>query len=579
MPKNSELYRSITRRLTYLYGEQQAPAVARHIRRLLETHTQLRDTTVAAKQWSEADVMLITYGDSIQAPGEFPLQTLKRFIDANMVGAVSLVHLLPFFPWSSDDGFSVTDFRAVRNELGTWQDITALGEHFDLVFDCVLNHCSRENLWFVDYIFGEPPACHYFIEVDPKENLSMVTRPRSTPVLTKVRTHRGLTYVWATFSNDQIDLNYANPDVLLEFIDIILYYIRRGARVLRLDAVAYLWKQIGTNCIHLPQTHEVIKLFRDVLSIVEPGVRLLTETNVPHQENISYFGQGDEAHLVYQFSLPPLLLHALYSGDTHYITAWARSLEQIPLPDHCTYLNFTASHDGVGLRPMEGLLPEEEIKAFLAAMRERGGYISTKSNTDGTESPYELNISYFDAFRNPDSNPNDNQWHIAAFLLSQVVALSLKGIPAVYIHSLLATPNDHLGVERSGLTRAINRRKLDCGEIEASLAGRANDTGKVFSAYQRILHLRRQQAAFHPDGPQSVLQLPDGLFGVERLAPDSRQRILAVFNFTAQPQHLPLQGGMQAIDQADEVLGEYAVRIEGRYLVMPPYGGFWFAFS
>ena len=579
MKTNTELYQSISKRLAFLYGEAQAPSIIRHIRRLVDTHTQLRDTAIAEnhltqRDWSHSDVLLITYGDSIQAPAERPLQTLKHFIDGNLREAFSFVHLLPFYPWSSDGGFSVTDFRAVHNELGAWQDIAALGEHFKLVFDVVLNHCSRENLWFVDYIFGEEPACHYFIEVDPKENLSMVTRPRSTPVLTKVRTHRGMKHVWATFSNDQIDLNYANPTVLLEFIDIILYYIRRGARMLRLDAVAYLWKQIGSNCIHLPQTHEVIKLFRDVLALVEPGVWILTETNVPHQENISYFGQGDEAHLVYQFSLPPLLLHALYSGDTGYFSAWVRSLEQTPLPDNCTYLNFTASHDGVGLRPLEGLLPKEEIEAFLNAMRERGGYISTKSNTDGTESPYELNISYFDAFRSPHGS--DNQWHIAAFLLSQVVALSLKGIPAVYIHSLLATPNDYIGVERSGLTRAINRRKLDRSEIEASLANHESESGRVFSAYQRILQIRRQQPAFHPDGPQSVLQLTDGLFGVERVAPDGRQRILAVFNFMSQPQTLPLQGEVQAIEQADEVLGETDVVIKGGYLLLPPYAGYWF---
>jgi sucrose phosphorylase len=458
--------------------------------------------------------------------------------------------------------------------LGSWQDIAALGEHFNLVFDLVLNHCSRENLWFADYIFGEEPACHYFIEVDPKENLSMVTRPRSSPVLTKVRTHRGMKHVWATFSNDQIDLNYANPTVLLEFIDIILYYIRRGARMLRLDAVAYLWKQIGTNCIHLPQTHEVIKLIRDVLALVEPGVWLLTETNVPHQENIRYFGQGDEAHLVYQFSLPPLLLHALYSGDARYISAWVRSLEQTPLPDDCTYLNFTASHDGVGLRPLEGLLPKEAIDEFLDAMRERGAYISTKSNTDGTESPYEMNISYFDAFRNPHGS--DNQWHIASFLLSQIVALSLKGIPAVYIHSLLATPNDHLGVERSGLTRAINRRKLDRSEIDALLANHESEPGRVFTAYQRILQVRRQQSAFHPDGPQKVLELPDGLFGVERQAPDGQQRILAIFNFTPQTQTLPLQGEVKVIEHAEEMLVESKVVIKGGYLLLPPYAGYWF---
>jgi len=120
-------------------------------------------------------------------------------------------------------------------------------------------------------------------------------------------------------------------------------------RIARLDAVAFLWKELGTNCLHLPETHELVKLFRDVCEIVAPRAIILTETNVPHAENVSYFGQGDEAHMVYQFSLPPLLLHAFITGNGQYLTHWASGLE--PPPAGCTFFNFTASHDGVGVRP------------------------------------------------------------------------------------------------------------------------------------------------------------------------------------------------------------------------------------
>lgn len=577
MTNKKDKFESIKSRLNMLYDSKELPAIERQIQRIIQTHKQLRNSEVQTRPLSNKDAVLITYGDSIQAPAETPLQTLKTFIDEHLQDELSMVHILPFYPWSSDDGFSVTDFRAVNPELGTWKHIASLSEKFELVFDLVLNHCSRENLWFADFIFGEEPACHYFIEVDPKENLSMVTRPRSAPVLTGVRTHRGMQHVWATFSNDQIDLNYKNPTVLLEFIDIILYYIRRGARMLRLDAVAYLWKEIGTNCIHLPQTHEVIKLIRDLLSIVEPGVMVLTETNVPHEENISYFGNGDEAHLVYQFSLPPLLLHALYSGSTQYFCAWAKSLEQTKLPEGCTFLNFTASHDGVGLRPLEGLVPKDEINTFLNAMRDRGGYISTKANMDGTESPYELNISYFDAFRNPHAS--ENQWHIPAFLLSQFVALSFKGIPAVYVHSLLATSNDNLGVERTGMTRAINRRKLDLSEIEALLANHESEPGRVFNAYKRVLKIRRQQSAFHPDGSQHVLNTMDGILGLVREAPDNRQTILALYNFTAQTKKLSLREELSIIPTANELLSEADLIIEADCIVMPPYAAYWFSYA
>ncbi len=567
----------IRSRLEFLYGERTAGYLAKRIFRILETHRQLRGRCVGGPYWTHRDIVLISYGDSIQSPAYPPLQTLRAFLGRHLRGEFSMLHLLPFFPWSSDDGFSVTDFRAVNPELGSWDDIAALEQGYDLAIDLVLNHCSRENLWFFDYIAGQEPACDYFLEVDPKENLSMVTRPRSTPVLTGVRTPRGMKHVWATFSNDQIDLNYGNPEVLLEMIDLLLYYFRRGARMVRLDAVAYLWKEIGTSCIHLPQTHQVVKLFRDILALVEPGALIMTETNVPHEENVSYFGQGDEAHLVYQFSLPPLLLHAIYSGTTRYLYAWARGIETMPLPEGCTFLNFTASHDGVGLRPLEGLVPAGEVATLLEAMRERGGYISTRRNPDGSESPYELNISYFDAFRGTAGA--DRRWQVAAFMLSQLVALSFRGIPAVYLHSLLATPNDQIGVERTGLTRAINRRKWDRGELEGLLADPDSTTGRVFGGYKRLLQIRRRQPAFHPDAPQRTLRLQDGLFGLERCATDGSQRLLAVFNFTRREQRIAATALADDLASRTELIGHAPVQLDQGELVLPPYAAFWFSNS
>jgi len=562
-------------RLAYLYGDDHAAPLTRRIERIVDTHRQLRKRQVDGPFWTHRDVVLITYGDTIQSPQGPPLQVLRDFLVTHLADAFSMVHVLPFFPWSSDGGFSVTDFRAVDPALGDWDDIQALGQDFDLAVDLVLNHCSRENLWFIDFIAGQEPACNYFIDVDPDENLSLVTRPRSTPLLSGVRTHRGLRHVWTTFSNDQIDMNYANPAVLLEFIDILLYYIRRGARMIRLDAVAYLWKQIGSNCIHLPQTHQVVKLFRDILEMVEPGALIMTETNVPHAENITYFGDGDEAQVVYQFSLPPLLLHSLHTGSSRYLRDWAMSLDVTPLPANCTFLNFTASHDGVGLRPLEGLVPAAEVEQTLAAMRERGGYISTRRNSDGSDTPYELNISYFDAFRSPGAA--DNQWHLPMFLVSQIVMLSFRGIPAVYIHCLTATPNDITGVERTGLTRAINRRKWDRAELEALIANQASETGRVFATYQALLPIRRDQEAFHPEAEQVVLGLPNGVFGLLRVAPDASQRILALFNFTDRAQQLPLSGLPEGVADWQELLGLTRASFTAEDVSLPPYAACWFS--
>lgn len=129
------------------------------------------------------------------------------------------------------------------------------------MFDLVLNHCSARSSWFKDFIAGIEPARHYFLNMDPKQDYSEVVRPRTSPLLTKTRTIDGEANVWTTFSADQVDLNWCNPEVLFEFIDILMFYISKGMRIVRMDAVAFVWKELGTNCIHLPETHEIVKLF------------------------------------------------------------------------------------------------------------------------------------------------------------------------------------------------------------------------------------------------------------------------------------------------------------------------------
>lgn len=562
-------------RLVKLYDPDWADGLIERIQVIVDRHRAAREHCPEPRRWSESDVVLITYGDSIQGGGEMPLATLKTFLRAYLADTFNTVHLLPFFPYSSDDGFSVIDYRTVNPELGDWPDIRALSEDVDLMFDFVLNHVSRESLWFADFLEHMPPGRDYFIVADADTDTKAVVRPRTSPLLTPVRTRHDVRHVWSTFSKDQIDLNYANPDVLMQALEIMLDYVRQGARILRLDAVAFLWKELGTNCIHLPQTHEIVKLFRDIMDAVEPSVLLLTETNVPHQENISYFGDGDEAHMVYQFSLPPLILHAIFSGNTTYLTSWARNLETPP--PGCTYLNFTASHDGIGVRPLEGLIDDDEFHALIQAMRDRGGFVSTRTGADGLEHPYELNISYFDAFREPGSH-RDN-WHVPRFLLSQTIPLSLKGMPAVYIHSLTATPNDHTGVERTGRTRSINRRKWDIADLRYLLEDRRSDNHKVFNAMRQLIQRRRRIRAFHPDGDQEILSLGPELFGVVRHAPTQQeQRVVALYNVTAFAQRVSLLeacfDGWRA-DTMVDLISDRPLTVEQQHLVLPPYGAVW----
>ena len=356
--------------------------------------------------WSERDVFLITYGDSLLKEGEKPLQTLQRFTKKRLAKAISIVHILPFFPYSSDDGFSVIDFKAVNETLGNWEDIASFRPQFKLMADLVANHISASSQWFQEFLEQKTPGKDYIYTVEDSFDTHNVVRPRSSALLTPVETKVGTRSVWTTFSPDQIDLNYTNPDLMMEMLEILLSYIDKGISIIRLDAIAFLWKRSGSACLHERETHEAVKLMRDVIEYCAPGTILLTETNVPHKENLSYFGAGDEAHMVYQFALPPMLLHALHTGNSKYLNTWAKSLVN---PGYLmTFFNFTASHDGIGVRPLEGLLPDEEKERLYDHMKGFGAKISTRQGEGGQNIPYELNITYYDAMKGDQEG--EDEW-------------------------------------------------------------------------------------------------------------------------------------------------------------------------
>ncbi len=417
---------------------------------------------------AKSGAILITYGDQFREAQRPPLQSLGAFLDESVGDLIGGVHLLPFYPYSSDDGFSVIDYYQVAPQLGTWQDIAALGTAYRLAFDLVVNHVSAQSTWFQRFLEGVPPYTGYFLVLDPATDLSNVVRPRTTPVLTPFPTAEGERYVWTTFSADQIDLNFQNPLVLLEMIDVLLFYVAHGAQIIRLDAIAYLWKVPGTSCIHLPQTHAVVKLLRAILDLTAPAVQLLTETNVPHAENISYFGDyaGDEAQMVYQFPLGPLTLHTLLRGDATTLADWVDGLPE--LPPGTTFFNFTASHDGIGVRPAEGLLTAEEVQRLVESTLAHGGQVSYKANADGSRSPYELNITWYDALNDP-SLPAP-VLDVARFLASQAIMLALAGVPGIYVHSLFGSRSCERCREETGQARSLNREKFWLGEIRRDLA-------------------------------------------------------------------------------------------------------------
>ncbi len=494
-------------------------------------------STSPKERWTGHDVVLITYADQVRhstASEGSPLAALKSWlIKNNLDELLNTVHLLPFCPYSSDDGFSVIDYLEVDPDSGNWDDIASLGKSFNLMYDLVLNHISQRSDWYQAYLRGEEPYNKFFIECDPELDYSKVVRPRSLPLLTPADVNGEERHVWTTFSEDQIDLNYEEPLVLARMLRILVEYALRGARIIRLDAVAFLWKRLGTNCLHLGETHQIVKLMRDTLEAFAPQTLVLTETNVPHEENVSYFGgdkqgEGDEAHMVYQFSLPPLLLDAFLSGDATAINEWLTNLA--PAPKGCTFFNFTASHDGVGVRPLEGLVPNERILVLAEAVRARGGRINTRRKPDGSDAPYELCTTYFEALA--PKQPNQEQ-QISRFLASQAVMLALQGMPAIYFHSLVASPNDIAGADESGIHRRLNRKKYSKAELDQILSDNSSSQKIVFDRYRQMIATRIKQPAFHPDAEQKVItQGAKNVLAFERITNDGKQRILAAVNFS-----------------------------------------------
>lgn len=514
--------------LTFLYGGHVAVRLFERTQQLLNSYRARIKPRNA--ELTERDSILITYGDQVQTSNEKPLQTLKTFCDAHLNDVISGIHILPFYSWTSDDGFSVVDYRQIDPALGDWDDVSAM-QNFRLMFDGVINHISSQSDWFQKFLQDDPHYKNYFIAIEGEPDLSQVVRPRALPLLTSFRTPSGEKKVWTTFSADQVDLNFKNPDVLLEILDILLLYAERGATFIRLDAIAYLWKEIGTTCIHLPQTHVVIQFLHTALNEAAPYVHLITETNVPHSDNISYFGDGaNEAQLVYNFALPPLTLHTFHTGNATTLSNWARTLT---LPsDKTTFFNFLASHDGIGLNPARGILSNADIDSLVNKTLEHGGLISYKHNADGTQSPYEMNINYFDALSNPNEDePLDIQ--VNRFLAAQAIMLSIVGMPGIYFHSLFGSRGWHEGVTQTGRNRTINREKLRFDELQNELADETSLRSKVFRQFLKLLKQRASTSAFHPHGKQVIHDLHPSVFAVERISPDGRSRMLCLHNVSS----------------------------------------------
>lgn len=554
---------TVKRLLNTIYGEETGRLALERLAPVIEKFPAVPRSKKAF--FSQEDVVLITYGDTLNRPGQAPLATLHDFAGDHLKGAISTIHFLPFFPYSSDDGFSVSDFFAINPELGSWEDVKSIGNDFELMFDYVVNHFSSQSQWFANYLADKPGYEDFAIAVDPATDLSMVTRPRSLPLLSEYEKQNGQTvHLWTTFSADQIDFNFKSLDVLTKMVEVLLFYVQNGAMILRQDAIAYLWKEIGTTCIHLSQTHDMVKLFRAILDLVAPDVMILTETNVPHDENISYFGSGrDEAQMVYNFSLPPLLFYAFVNEDCEILSDWAAGLH-LESPDN-TFFNFTASHDGIGVRPLEGILPPEELDKLINVVNANDGQVSYKRNPDGTDSPYELNITYVDAILASRDSENAER-----FLASQSIQYALPGVPATYIHSLLGSRNWTAGVQQTGRARTVNREKLQIDRVLTELKDPASFRSRIFYPYLDLIKLRKAQKAFHPNADFEILKVNPRVFAIKRHCED--QTIYALTNISAAEATVSLAESDSARPMMDLFTAE---TVDSKALTLKPYQYAW----
>jgi sucrose phosphorylase len=522
--------------------------------------------------WDEKDSILICYGDSVLQPNTKPLATLKSFLDTYSKDMIGGVHILPFYPFTTDDGFSVLDYSTVNPSLGDWDDIEIIAKDYSLMSDLVINHCSARSLWFDNFKKNRNPGRNFFFTASPEDDLSAVVRPRTNDLLREVETSEGTQYVWCTFSHDQVDLNFKNPEVLKEFVSIIRQYLDHGVRIFRLDAVAFLWKEVGTNCLNLEQTHEVVRLLRSLIEQARSDAIIITETNIPNRENLAYFGNANEAHCIYNFSLPPLLVNTLVSGNCDYLKQWMMSMP--PARNGTAYFNFIASHDGIGLRPAEGLLDEQEIDSLVATMQNFGGLISWRNTEDGNRKPYEINISLFDALQGTKDGVDNNG--LQRFICAHAIMLALEGIPGIYIHSLVGTRNDYQRAENSGHNRAINRHQWDYSALQSVLANPQSNHHQVYNTLKSLFNIRSAQSAFHPNATQFTLHLGSQLFGFWRQSMDREQSIFCVSNISNQIQTLEMSD-LNLIDTEDwfDLISDETYGESNQIIELAPYQTVW----
>jgi len=520
----------------YLYSKIEIDQYSKEITQIIKRFN--KKNKKKNKLISEKTSIVICYGDSVfNSKQQYQIKGFQNFYQKKLKNYFNTVHFLPFYPSSSDSGFAVKDHYKIDSKIGKWSDISNFAKKNDVMADIVINHSSARGLWFRNFLREKKPGKDYFLTINSKFNASKVIRPRDHELLKKINIFKKTEYLWRTFSPDQLDLNFKNPAVLLRFIKIMINLVNHGVTIFRLDAIAYLWKESGTKCVNLKQTHEIIKLFRLICSFLNVKTILVTETNLPEKENLSYFGKKDEANWIYNFSLSPLLIHAFLFENSFYLNRWSKQLPSTKLGNN--YLNFIASHDGIGMRPAEGILNKKSIRNLLIRLKKNGSKFSYRKIKDKSKKVYEANITVFNALKKSDTD-KEGKFYFERYISAHAIMISFEGVPAVYFNSLFGTSNDEAKYIITGNNRDVNRYRWNQKLILNNLKNSKSKQSIFYKSLTNLLSIRKKQKAFHPNASRKTLNIGSKIFCFQRKSIDKKQTIVCLTNLSSKAQYLLL---------------------------------------
>jgi len=396
--------------------------------------------------------MLITYADSFGKN----LKELKDMLDTYFKREIGSIHILPFFPSSGDRGFAPLTYEKVDPAFGTWEDIDDIAKDYELMYDFMINHLSRRSDYFLDFIEKHDASEYkdmflrfknFWPKGEPtKEEVAILNKRKPHAPCEDIEFADGTTEkIWCTFSEEQMDLDM-NAEVTWDFVERSLECLmNHGASLVRLDAFAFATKKYGTSCFFIePEMWDLMKKVQDILD--RRNIPMLPEIHDHYkiQEKIA-----DHGYYVYDFALPVLVLHTIYSGSGKQLKNW---LNICPRNQYTTL----DTHDGIGTVDVKDLLTNEEIDEVCNKTLEQGANFKMDFSAKANNKPvvYQINCTYFSAVGSEE-----------AYLLSRAIQFFAPGIPQVYYVGLLAGENDYILMNRTDFPRNISRHNYMVEEI------------------------------------------------------------------------------------------------------------------